>query len=191
LTLFGKKDKHDKPRNKGKQPGPLSDPGPTSQPASTTNRPQVKTEPAPRNADRSFASANADGPSSAGTEFGPTVKIDGEIEGDENVTINGRLEGMLNLKKDLVVGPSGHVIAEIHANAVIIHGSVNGNVVADTKVEITSNGKLDGNIKSPKIQIHEGAHFKGHVDMSSSPVMEKVPGPAAGEGESETHDTGK
>jgi cytoskeletal protein CcmA (bactofilin family) len=113
-----------------------------------------------------------------GTEIGPNVKLSGEVEGDEDMVVNGRLEGLLNLKKNLVVGKTGVVVAEIHAASVTIHGEVNGNIVAMKKVEIAENGKLEGNIKSPKIQIHEGAHFKGNVDMSTAPILEKVPSSA-------------
>ena len=120
----------------------------------------------------------APGPSfdetSDATEFGPTVKIKGEIEGGEDVVIKGRVEGMLNLKKNLVVDESGVVFAEIHAASVTIHGSVNGNIVADKKVEISAKGRVEGNIKAPKIQIHEGAHFKGNVEMVSGSIVEKI-----------------
>ena len=119
-----------------------------------------------------------------GTTIGPTIRIKGEIIGDEDVTIEGRVEGILNLNRGLIVGKTGVVEADVRALNVIVHGRVVGNIIAEQKVEIYPSGRLEGNIKSPKISIHEGAHFKGNVDMSGGsggatmggpePVVKKV-----------------
>jgi cytoskeletal protein CcmA (bactofilin family) len=117
----------------------------------------------------------------AATTFGPTLKVKGEVSGDEDVTIEGRLEGLLNLSRSLTVGKTGVVEADVRAQTVVIHGRVTGNVIAEHKVEIYPSGRLEGNIKSPKISIHEGAHFKGNVDMSagaSGATLAAAPVPA-------------
>jgi cytoskeletal protein CcmA (bactofilin family) len=102
------------------------------------------------------------------TTVGPTLRIKGELAGDEDVTVEGRVDGIVNLTKLLTVSKTGVVEADTRAQTVIIHGRVLGNVIAEQRVEILQSGRLEGNIKSPKISIHEGAHFKGNVDMSGS-----------------------
>ena len=90
----------------------------------------------------------------------------GELSGDEDVTVEGRVEGMVSLNRGLTIGKTGVLEADVRALNVIVHGRVVGNIIAEGRVEIHPTGKLEGNIKSPKISIHEGAQFRGNVDMS-------------------------
>lgn len=101
--------------------------------------------------------------------IGSQVKVVGEISGDEDIEVLGRVEGSILLKKDLVISGAGSVDAKIHAKNVTIAGKVKGDVTADERVELLASGSLEGNIKAPKIVISEGAHFRGNVDMSSRP----------------------
>jgi cytoskeletal protein CcmA (bactofilin family) len=174
VALFGKKEKDRHPFSTGLPEQPTPKP---------SERHDARTEPDKMPPLKPYLSGSPVRESfeGAGTEIGQNVRLNGEVEGDEDMVVNGRLEGLLNLKKNLVVGKTGVVVAEIHAASVTIHGEVNGNIVAVKKVEIAENGKLEGNIKSPKIQIHEGAHFKGNVDMSTAPILEKVPSSATEE----------
>ena len=96
-----------------------------------------------------------------------SIKVKGEIVGDEDVTFDGRVDGIINLSRTLTIGKRGSVEADVRASNVVVHGSLIGNVIAEGKVEILATGRLEGNIKSPKIVIAEGAHFKGNVDMSA------------------------
>ncbi len=121
--------------------------------------------------------------------IGSQIKLTGEISGDEDVEIQGRVEGTINLKKNLVIATSGSVDAKIHAKNVTISGKVKGDVTADERVELLASGSLEGNVRAPKIVISEGAHFRGSVDMSGSrPEAAKagelpkapVPGPLSG-----------
>lgn len=100
------------------------------------------------------------------TVIGNQIKISGELSGDEDVEISGRVEGKINLRKNLTVAASGNVEAQVHAKNVTIAGRVKGDVSADEKVEIVASGSLEGNIRAPKIVISEGAHFRGNVDMT-------------------------
>jgi cytoskeletal protein CcmA (bactofilin family) len=98
--------------------------------------------------------------------IGKLISIKGELSGDEDFTIDGRVEGKIELKDhDLVIGPHGEVTAEIHAKNVIIDGRVIGNVLARELVEIKASGFLVGNIESSRISIVDGAHFKGRVNL--------------------------
>jgi cytoskeletal protein CcmA (bactofilin family) len=90
--------------------------------------------------------------------IGKSVVIKGELNGSEDLTIEGQVEGTIQLRDHiLTIGANGKIKAQIFAKAVIVLGTVNGNVTATESV--------DGDIISPRVAIAEGAHFRGSVDM--------------------------
>jgi cytoskeletal protein CcmA (bactofilin family) len=98
--------------------------------------------------------------------IGKSVVIKGELSGSEDLTIEGHVEGRIDLKDNvLTIGPNGKIKAEVFAKAVVVLGEVTGNVTASEKVDIRDNGSVDGDIASPRVAIAEGAHFRGSVDM--------------------------
>src|SRR5512139_373886 len=98
--------------------------------------------------------------------IGKSVVIKGELNGSEDLTVEGHVEGRIELKDHvLTIGPHGRIKAEIHAKAVIILGEVTGNIAASEKVDIRDNGSVDGDIVAPRVAIAEGAHVRGSVDM--------------------------
>lgn len=98
--------------------------------------------------------------------IGKSVVIKGELNGSEDLTIEGHVEGTIQLKDNvLTIGPNGKIKAQIFAKAVIVLGEVSGNVTASDKVDIRDNGSVDGDLISPRVAIAEGAHFRGSVDM--------------------------
>ncbi len=98
--------------------------------------------------------------------IGKSVVIKGELNGSEDLTIEGHVEGKIELRDHvLTIGPNGKIKAQVFAKAVIVLGEVNGNVTATEKVDIRDNGSVDGDIVSPRVAIAEGAHFRGSVDM--------------------------
>lgn len=98
--------------------------------------------------------------------IGKSVIIKGELSGSEDLTIEGHVEGRIELKENvLTIGPNGKIRAEVFAKSVIVLGEVVGNVTASEKVDIRDNGSVDGDITSPRVAIAEGAHFRGSVDM--------------------------
>ena len=98
--------------------------------------------------------------------IGKSVVIKGELSGSEDLTIEGQVEGKIELKDHLLtIGPNGRIKAQVFAKTVIVLGEVNGNVSASEKVEIRDGGSVDGDIISPRVAIAEGAHFRGSVDM--------------------------
>jgi len=98
--------------------------------------------------------------------IGKSVVIKGELNGSEDLTIEGQVEGKIELKEHaLTIGPNGKIKAQIFAKSVIVLGEVSGNVVASEKVDIRDGGSVDGDITSPRVAIAEGAHFRGSVDM--------------------------
>src|SRR6188472_744309 len=121
--------------------------------------------------------------------IGKSVVIKGELNGSEDLTIEGQVEGTIQLRDHiLTIGANGKIKAQIFAKAVIVLGSVTGNVTASEKVDIRDNGSVDGDIISPRVAIAEGAHFRGSVDMQrksglpqgqAKPAAAAAPAPAA------------
>src|SRR5437016_14620491 len=98
--------------------------------------------------------------------IGKSVVIKGELNGSEDLTIEGHVEGTIQLKDNvLTIGANGRIKAQVFAKSVIVLGEVTGNVTASEKVDIRDNGSVDGDIVSPRVAIAEGAHFRGSVDM--------------------------
>lgn len=102
------------------------------------------------------------------TIIGPSILINGKLSGDEDLTVRGRVEGELNLTKTLIVEPSGIVKANVQVRNAIISGVVVGNISATESVELTREGRMVGDINSPRVIIVDGASFRGHVDMGNA-----------------------
>jgi cytoskeletal protein CcmA (bactofilin family) len=98
--------------------------------------------------------------------IGPRTVVKGEITGDEDVLVEGIVEGEIKIVRDLRVGQGGTVRATISAQSVVVSGEVVGDCHAENRVEIQASGRVTGNIRAPKIVIAEGAMFKGNSDMS-------------------------
>jgi cytoskeletal protein CcmA (bactofilin family) len=119
--------------------------------------------------------------------IGKSVVIKGELNGSEDLTIEGHVEGKIELRDHvLTIGPNGKIKAELFAKSVVVLGEVIGNVSASEKVDIRENGSVEGDITSPRVAIAEGAHFRGSVDMAqkgkaaASPAKpQAVPQPVA------------
>ena len=98
--------------------------------------------------------------------IGKSVVIKGELNGSEDLTIEGQVEGKIELRQSvLTIGAHGKIKAAVLAKAVIVQGEVHGNISASERVEIRDTGSVDGDLSSPRIAIAEGAHFRGSIDM--------------------------
>ena len=110
----------------------------------------------------------------ATVNIGKSVVIKGELSGSEDLTIEGHVEGKIELRQNvLTIGPNGKIKAQVFAKAVVILGEVTGNVTASEKVDIRDNGSVDGDIAAPRVAIAEGAHFRGSIDMQRGGVAAK------------------
>ena len=102
--------------------------------------------------------------------IGKSVVIKGDLLGSEDLTIEGQVEGTIELKEHvLTIGPNGRIKAKVFAKTVIVLGTVNGNITASEKVDIRDGATVDGDVASPKVAIAEGAQFRGSVDMKQTP----------------------
>ncbi len=109
------------------------------------------------------------------TIVGQTILIKGNLEGDEDLTVQGRIEGAINLSQTLIVEPSGVVKANVSVNNAVVSGIMVGNLTASDSVEITETGRVVGDIKAPRVIIVEGALFKGNVDMGNLEMPRPAP----------------
>lgn len=102
------------------------------------------------------------------TIIGPSILISGKLSGDEDLTVRGRVEGELSLTRTLIVEPSGIVKANVAVRNAIVSGVVVGNITAIESVELTREGRMVGDIRSPRVIIVDGASFRGRVDMGNA-----------------------
>ncbi|RLA49249.1 MAG: polymer-forming cytoskeletal protein [Gammaproteobacteria bacterium] len=98
--------------------------------------------------------------------IGPSIKIKGEVTGDEDLVIQGKVEGTIELSDhEVSVGQSGQVFADIKAKVIKIDGEVTGDIAGNEKVVISKSGNVRGNIVAPRVTLEDGAIFKGSIDM--------------------------
>ena len=99
--------------------------------------------------------------------IGKSMRIKGKITGNQDLLIDGQVEGRIFLKgHKLSIGANGRVTAAIRdAKAVVVGGEMIGNISANDKVEITSTGTMRGDIKAPRVVLADGAQYKGLIDM--------------------------
>jgi cytoskeletal protein CcmA (bactofilin family) len=141
---------------------------------------------------RPLAATQPSAPSSPGGErrepagIGPSITIVGDVSGDEDLTILGRVEGKIDLPKHSVtIGQSGRVKADIHAKSVTIAGEVHGNLVAGEQIVIRKTATMLGNLTAPRVGLEDGCSFRGSVEMETPPQRGRTassPPPSVGTG---------
>ncbi len=101
--------------------------------------------------------------------IGKSVVIKGELSGSEDLTIEGQVDGKIELRDNvLTIGPNARIKAQVFAKSVIVLGKVNGNVSASEKIDIREHGSVEGDIVAPRVAIADGAYFRGSIDMQRS-----------------------
>ncbi|WP_018954011.1 bactofilin family protein [Thioalkalivibrio sulfidiphilus] len=107
--------------------------------------------------------------------IGPSIHVEGTLRGEEDLIIQGRVNGTVKLQgHSLTVGPHGQINADIYAHTVIVEGSVEGNLFGAERVVIKKSANIRGNITSPKVSLEEGARFKGAIEMDAQAVEEAM-----------------
>lgn len=103
------------------------------------------------------------------TVIGPSVKLEGELLGEGNISIHGNVSGKIQTKGNLLVGETANIKAEVSAANISITGTVEGNIHSEQKLEINDNGKVVGDISSQSLSIAPGASFSGQSNMQNTP----------------------
>ena len=106
----------------------------------------------------------------APTVIGPNARFVGEIEGDEDIVIQGRLEGNAKVERKITVAPSGEVRGDVQGRSVVVGGRVYGQIRAEERAELLASASVEGNVYAPKVVIAEGAQLQGSVAMSAAPA---------------------
>ncbi len=105
--------------------------------------------------------ANQDGP----CIIGQGITINGRLTGDEDLIIEGRVEGTIALNNHLIVEQTGAVVADVEVVELTVRGQITGNIVAGEVVSILTDAIVIGDIRAPRVIIEDGARFKGNIDM--------------------------
>jgi cytoskeletal protein CcmA (bactofilin family) len=146
-----------------------SDDPPTQHPEPTpAPRPMTASAPAPSPAPQSTTPNEPPRRSSANATIGPSIFIKGDLSGEEDLVIEGRVEGKVDLKQNNVtIGKNGRVRADVFGKVVIIEGEVDGNVFAREQAILRQAGAIRGNITAPRVMLEDGSRFKGSIDMEA------------------------
>ena len=113
--------------------------------------------------------------------IGPSIRIKGDVSGQEDLVVEGSIEGGISLEKnDVTIGPSGKAKADVYGKNIRVEGEVRGNLFGTNSVVLTASGVVSGNITAPRVSLENGATFKGSIDMSSGSGTKASHGPSAG-----------
>lgn len=115
--------------------------------------------------------------------IGKTIVISGEVKGSEDLVLDGRVEGTVNLAENrLTVGPTANIAADLTAKDVLVMGRVQGNIVASGRVELRAGCNLEGDIKALRLAIEDNAVFRGKVDLTqgATKIAETASAPHTG-----------
>ncbi len=106
--------------------------------------------------------------------IGPSITIKGDVSGDEDLVIQGRVEGTVSLPQhNVTIGPTGKVTADIRGKMVIVEGEVNGDLRAQEQIILRHTAKVEGSISAPRVALEDGAVFRGAIEMDSASKMNK------------------
>ena len=123
--------------------------------------------PAPTSASAPAAAATQDAAKKVSV-LGKTLVFKGELSADEDIILQGRVEGQIRHTQSVTVGIDGVVIGDTHARSIVVEGTVEGDLKGVVSVLIAATATVRGNIAAPRVGIMEGANFNGSVDMSSA-----------------------
>jgi len=126
-------------------------------------------EPEPPAPSPSRPSSSGPGPSRRGNEraiIGPSITIHGDVTGEEDLVIQGKVDGKVDLKQhNVTIGKDGRVKADIFGRLIQVEGEVDGNLFGDEQVVVRQSGQVEGNITAPRVTLEDGCRFKGSINM--------------------------
>jgi cytoskeletal protein CcmA (bactofilin family) len=139
----------------GTNPNPQPEPASPPPPIATASPTSPSPEPPRRSGERAT--------------IGPSIFIKGDLAGEEDLVIEGRVEGKVDLKQhNVTIGKNGRVKADVFGRVVTVEGEVDGNVFAAEQAVLRQSGAVRGNITSPRVTLEDGSRFKGSIDMDGS-----------------------
>jgi len=109
--------------------------------------------------------------------IGKGLHIKGELHGEEDLIIEGSVEGTITMQKSLAIETGGQIKADIETENITIRGEMQGNLRARQKITIHAGGRLLGDVQAPRIEIEDGAYYKGNIDMPEGGKLQAPPPP--------------
>jgi cytoskeletal protein CcmA (bactofilin family) len=110
--------------------------------------------------------------------IGPSIEIKGSLSGDEDLLIEGRVEGKVELAQHTVtIGTGGNIKADVRGRNIIVMGEVEGDLFGSEQIVLRQASTVRGNLVAPRVSLEDGADFKGSIDMTSKPAAESKPLP--------------
>jgi len=141
----------------------------------------------PMTAETSAAPARRSG---SGAIIGRSIQINGDVKGDEDLLIEGDVNGTVELKNHaLTVGKEGKVKADIYARSITVDGTTEGDLFASERIAIRSAANVRGNLLAPRVSLEDGARFKGAVEMDQEAVDKALGKPQSSVGKTDTPKT--
>jgi cytoskeletal protein CcmA (bactofilin family) len=129
----------------------------------------------PRSQDLGPSRPESSAPRSASTGhavIGASIHIDGDVRGEEDLLIEGEVNGTVQLKNNsLTIGPQGKVRADVYAHSVYVDGYLEGDLYGSERVHIRKSAQVRGNVTSPRVSLEDGAKFKGSIEMDPQAVQ--------------------
>jgi cytoskeletal protein CcmA (bactofilin family) len=108
--------------------------------------------------------------------IGPLIEIKGTLSGGEDLLVEGRVEGKIELAQhSITIGTSGRIKADIQGRSIIVMGEVEGNLDGLEQIILRQSSKVRGNLVAPRVSLEDGSDFKGSIDMTSKPAVEAKP----------------
>jgi cytoskeletal protein CcmA (bactofilin family) len=100
--------------------------------------------------------------------IGPTIDIKGNLSGDEDLLVEGQIEGKIELRQHgVTIGKSGRVKADIHGRTIVVQGEVHGNLYGEEQIILRQTSTVRGNLLAPRVTLEDGSNFKGSIDMTA------------------------
>ena len=148
----------------GKKGTPEAGPRPEPSPARMESGPARSSAPASRDA----------------AVIGPSITIDGDVRGEEDLLIEGEVSGTVQLKSNsLTIGPQGKVRADVYAHSIYVDGYLEGDLYGSERVHIRKSAQVKGNVTSPRVSLEDGAKFKGAIEMDPQAAQSVMGGRVA------------
>jgi cytoskeletal protein CcmA (bactofilin family) len=103
---------------------------------------------------------------SSSARLGPSLHLEGKLSGEEDLLVEGRFRGEIQVPEHQVtVGSDGRIEGEVRASAIVVEGEVRGNLTASQQVLVRASGRVHGDIRAPRVALDQGCRFKGAIDM--------------------------
>lgn len=120
--------------------------------------------------------------------IGPKITFKGELTGEEDLLIEGNVEGTIELKNHhLTIGKQGIVKANVSAKSITVEGAIEGDLTAVDRISIKSSSNVKGNVSADRVTLEDGAKFRGSIEMDPKGASTSKPAAKPFGGSSETH----